>query len=108
MHLVAVVVGAAAGYAFGAYRARTTYVRAVPQHRGLVLRYGVESFVALGILVVIKIVAEQDLLPDGDVFRGVVAALLGFLVVESFARVLTLLRRYPGDRAGSPAPEAGS
>ncbi|MDO8147182.1 hypothetical protein Q6350_01915 [Isoptericola sp. b515] len=99
VHLVLVLVGGALGYAFGAYRARTTYVAAVPRHRGLVLRYTVESFVALGVLVVIKVVAEQDLLPDGDVFRAVIAAMLGILVVESFARVLKLLRYYQRDRA---------
>ncbi|GAA4717533.1 hypothetical protein GCM10023216_01960 [Isoptericola chiayiensis] len=99
VHLVLVVVGGALGYAFGVYRARTTYVSSVPQHRGLVLRYNVESFVALGLLVVIKVVAEQDLLPDGGVFRAVIAAMLGFLVVESFARVLRLVRYYQRERA---------
>ena len=49
-HAIAALVGAAAGYAFGAYRARSTYVSAVPAHRGVILRYSVESFVALGLL----------------------------------------------------------
>ena len=48
------VVGGIAGYAFGAYRARTTYVSAVPAHKGVILRYSLESFAALGLLIVIS------------------------------------------------------
>jgi hypothetical protein len=44
-------------------------------------------------------VAEQDLLPEGDIFRFVIAGLLAFLLVESCARVITLVRRYRRDAA---------
>lgn len=98
-HAFAALVGAVAGYAFGAYRARSTYVAAVPAHKGVILRYSVESFMALGALLVIKIVAEQDLLPDGEIFGVILAGLLGFLLVESIARVLTLVRSYRRDAA---------
>ena len=97
VHAIAALLGGVAGFAFGAYRARSTYVAAVPQHKGIVLRYSVESFVALGLLVVIKLVAERNLLPDGDIFRTVLAALLGFLLVESIARVDVLARYYRRD-----------
>ncbi len=97
VHLVAALVGAAAGYAFGVYRARTTYVAAVPAHRGLILRYSIEAFLAVGLLVIVKLVAEQDLLPEGQVFRTIIAGLLGFLVIESAARVLQLVRYYRRD-----------
>ncbi len=100
-HAIVAVVGCVVGYAFGAYRARTTYVASVPAHKGVILRYSVESFVALGLLIVIKLVAEQDLLPDGDIFRAIIAGLLGFLVVESSARVITLVRYYRRDRAAA-------
>lgn len=93
-HAVAALVGAIAGYGFGVYRARATYVAAVPAHKGVILRYSVESFVALGLLIVIKVVAEQDLLPEGAAFGLVLAALLGFLLTKSCARVLTLVRFY--------------
>lgn len=93
-HAIAALVGAVAGYGFGAYRARATYVASVPAHQGVILRYSVESFLTLGLLLVIKIVAENDLLPDGEIFRIAVAGLLGFLLVESIARVLTLVRAY--------------
>jgi hypothetical protein len=99
VHGLAAIVGGVAGYAFGAYRARSTYVTAVPAHRGVVLRYSLESFVALGLLVVIKVVAERDLLPEGDVFRVVLAGLLAFLLVESAARVFTIVRYYRRDKA---------
>jgi len=99
VHAIAALVGAAAGYAFGAYRARSTYVSAVPAHRGVILRYSVESFVALGLLVVIKLVAERDLLPEGEIFGIVLAGLLGFLLMESIARVATLVRFYRRDEA---------
>ena len=106
VHGLAALVGAAAGFAFGVYRARSTYVAAVPAHRGVILRYSVESFVALGLLIVIKLVAEQNLLPDGDIFRIVLAALLGFLLMESFARVFTLVRRYRRDESAALPTQA--
>jgi hypothetical protein len=37
LHAIVAVVGGLAGYAFGAYRARSTYVAAVPQHKGVIL-----------------------------------------------------------------------
>ncbi|WP_062390071.1 hypothetical protein [Demequina iriomotensis] len=104
-HALVAAVGAAAGCAFGWYRARSTYVASHPAHRGVVLRYSVESFVALALLVAIKIVAEQDLLPDGGAFRAIVAALLGFILVESLARVVTLVlyfRRAEASAASAP------
>jgi hypothetical protein len=97
VHAIAALLGGVAGFAFGAYRARSTYVAAVPQHKGIILRYSVESFVALGLLVVIKLVAERNLLPDGDIFRTALAALLGFLLVESIARVVVLARYHRRD-----------
>jgi len=96
-HAIAALVGAAVGYVFGAYRARSTYVSAVPAHRGVILRYSVESFLALGLLLVIKLVAERNLLPEGEIFGIVLAGLLGFLLVESCARVVTLVRFYRRD-----------
>jgi hypothetical protein len=99
VHGIAALVGGVAGFVFGAYRARSTYVAAVPRHKGVILRYSVEAFVALGLLIVIKLVAERDLLPDGDVFRIVLAALLGFLLVESVARVYSLVRFYRRDES---------
>ena len=99
VHGLVALAGAAAGSAFGAYRARVSYVAAVPQHRGVILRYSVESILALGALLVIKLVAERDLLPENDLFHLVVAGLLGFLLAESVARVVTLLRSYRRDSA---------
>lgn len=101
IHALAAAVGAVAGFVFGVYRARSTYVAAIPHHKGVILRFSVESFVALGSLVVIKIVAERNLLPDGDIFRVVLAGLLGFLLVESVARVLTLVRCFRRDEAAA-------
>ena len=54
---------------------------------------------ALGLLVVIKLVAERDLLPEGDIFRAIIATLLAFLLVESIARVIILVRHYNRDTA---------
>ena len=108
-HAIAAVVGAIVGYAFGAYRGRTTYVAAVPAHKGVILRYSVETIITLGLLVVIKLVAEQDLLPEGGIFRVIIAGLLGFLLVESAARVITLVRYYRRDDATTvPVAQAES
>ena len=54
-----------------------------------------------GLLIVIKLVAEQNVLPDGDIFRLIIATLLGFLLVESFARVIMLLRYYRRDETAA-------
>jgi len=62
-----------------------------------------EAVVALAVLLVIKVVAEQNLLPDGDIFRAVLAGLLGFLLVESCARVFTLMGYYRRDEAALAA-----
>lgn len=107
VHAIVAVVGGVAGYAFGAYRARSTYVASVPALKGVILRYSRESFVALGLLIVIKLVAEQDLLPDGEIFRLIIAGLLAFLLVESAARVITLVRWYRRD-AAAPATVTGT
>lgn len=106
-HAFVALLGGVAGYVFGAYRARSTYVAAVPAHKGVILRYSVESFAALGLLIVIKLVAEQDLLPEGGIFRTIIAGLLGFLLVETCARVITLVRYYRRDEEASvTVPEA--
>jgi hypothetical protein len=78
----------------------------VPAHKGVILRYSVESFVALGLLIVIKLVAEQDLLPDTWVFRLIIAGLLGFLLMESCTRVITLVRFYRRDASAATATQA--
>ena len=103
VHALVALVGGVAGFAFGAYRARTTYVASVPAHRGLILLLSFEAVVALAVLLVIKVVAEQNLLPDGDIFRVVLAGLLGFLLVESCARVYTLMGYYRRDEAAVAA-----
>ena len=103
VHALGALVGGVAGFAFGAYRARTTYVASVPAHKGLILLLSFEAVVALAVLLVIKVVAEQNLLPDGDIFRVVLAGLLGFLLVESCARVYTLMGYYRRDEAAVAA-----
>lgn len=64
----------------------------MPAHGGLILRYGVESVVTPAVLVAVDLVAEQNLLHEGEVFAATIAVLLGFLLVECWARVLTLVR----------------
>jgi len=103
VHALVALGGGVAGFAFGAYRARTTYVASVPAHKGLILLLSFEAVVALAVLLVIKVVAEQNLLPDGDIFRVVLAGLLGFLLVESCARVYTLMGYYRRDEAALAA-----
>lgn len=99
VRLISALVGGAVGYAFGAYRARETFVASVPAHGGVILRTTVESFGALGVLIVIKWSVEQDWLPDSGVFPVVVAALLAFIVMEPCARVYVIMRRYEREAA---------
>ncbi|MBM6403951.1 hypothetical protein JQN72_06800 [Phycicoccus sp. CSK15P-2] len=108
LHLGVALAGAVIGAVFGLYRARSTYVGSVPEHKGLVLRYSVESVAALGLLIVVKLVAELDALPEGTVFASIVALLLGFLLVESGARVVTLVRYYRRDAAAEALAETAA
>lgn len=86
--------GAVVGAAFGVYRARSTFVRAVPALHGVVLRFSIESVLALLLLLIVKLVAERDLLPREGVFPFLVIGLLAFLLAESVARLAVVLVRY--------------
>ncbi len=87
-------VGAIVGAAFGVYRARSTFVRAVPALHGVVLRFSIESVLALLLLLIVKLVAEQDLLPREGVFPFLIVGLLAFLLAESVARLAVVVQRY--------------
>jgi positive regulator of sigma E activity len=99
-HVVAMIAGALLGLWFGAYRAKTTYIAAYPRYEAVVLRTNKESIISVLILIAMKILAEQDILPDSGIFPTIVAFLLGFLFVESFARVF-MVKRYYDDELDS-------
>lgn len=93
--------GAVIGVAFGAYRARSTFVRAVPAHHGVVLRFSIESVLALLLLLIVKLVAEQDLLPRQGILPFLIVGLLAFLLAESVARLAVVLLRYRRESAAT-------
>ena len=99
-HVVAMVAGALLGLWFGAFRAKATYIAAYPKYEAVVLRTNKEAVVSILLLIAVKLLAEQDILPDSGIFPTIVAFLLGFLFVESFARVF-MVKRYYDDELGS-------
>ncbi len=97
LHIFAIAAGVILGIWFGAYRAKTTYIRAYPKYKAVVLHTNKEAALSLAALIVIKIFAEQDILPETGVFPIIVAFLLGLLLVESLARVYMVKRYYDRD-----------
>lgn len=103
-HLVAGLVGAVPGVVIGVYRARIMYVRAVPQHHAVVLTRSAAEYVALGIVIAARIVADNqiDETDQSGPLSLVITALLVMVLVESIARVAAISLRYRGDAAGAP------
>jgi hypothetical protein len=99
-HVVAGVAGAVIGLAVGRYRFRIQYVRAVPEYKAIVFVRSTAEYVALGILVLVKIVAEQHRIPVVGSLTLLVTLLLALVVFESIGRAWFSYRRYARDTAG--------
>lgn len=99
-HVIAGAIGLLPGIAFGAYRARLMYVRSYPELRGVVLRRSLNEYIAVAVLIVVKLLAEDhQLLPNTGWFSLLITGLLAFVVAESVGRSVVITRWYHRDTA---------
>ena len=99
-HVVAGTAGALVGLVVGHYRFRIQYVRAVPEHRAIVFVRSTAEYVALSILVLVKLTAEQHRIPVVGPLTLLVTLLLALVVFESIGRAWFSYRRYVRDTVG--------
>lgn len=92
-HVAAALVGVVPGIAFGIYRARLLYVRAEPKYKAVVLTRSGAEYIALALLVIVKIVAETVTVELGPVSM-IITGLLALILAESFTRSIVTYRRY--------------
>ena len=96
-HVVAGLAGAAVGVLAGHYRFRIQYVRAVPEHKAIVFVRSREEYVALVILVLVRMAAEQHRIPIVGALTLLVTLLLAVVVFESIGRAWFSYRAYKHD-----------
>lgn len=103
-HLLVGVIGAAIGIAVGHYRYRIQYVRALPEHKAIVFVRSRAEYVALGILVIVRLAAEQHQIPVVGALTLVITGLLALIVFESIGRSWFSYRRYHLDTSAATNP----
>ena len=97
-HWIAGAIGVVAGIAFGIYRARIMYVRAVPQFTAVILKRSIAETIAVLALIAVKIIGDNTKTVSGLVSLAVTAA-LAMVVAESFTRVTATTIRYRAESA---------
>lgn len=100
-HVLAGLLGAAAGFAVGHYRYRIQYVRAVPEHRAIVFVRSRAEYVALGLLLVVRVLAEQKHFPVVGPWTLLITLMLALVVFESVGRAWFSYRRFQSDVASA-------
>jgi len=99
-HLVAGIAGAIIGLLAGRYRFRIQYVRAEPAHKAIIFVRSKEEYVAIAILVVVRMAAEQHQIPVVGPLTLLVTLLLAVVVFESVGRAWFSYRQYKHDTSG--------
>lgn len=103
-HAAVGVVGAAIGVAVGHYRYSIQYVRALPEYHAIVFVRSRAEYVALAILFLASLAAEQDQIPVVGPLTLLITFLLGIVLFESIGRAWFAYRRYKAD-VGSATQE---
>ena len=98
-HIAAGVIGAAVGILIGRYRYRIQYVRAVPEYKAIVFVRSRAEYLALGLLIVIRLAAEQHQITVSGPLTLLITFLLGIVVFESVGRAWFSYRRYRTESA---------
>ena len=99
-HVLVGAVGALIGLWVGHYRYRIQYVRAVPEHRAIVFVRSRAEYVALSILILVRLAAEQHQIPVVGPLNLLVTLLLTVVIFESIGRAWFSYRRYALDTRG--------
>lgn len=105
-HVAVGVLGAAVGVAAGHYRFRIQFVRAIPEHKAIVFVRSRAEYVALTILIVVRMAAEQHQIPVVGWLTLIVTFLLAVVVFESIGRAWFAYRTYVRDRDAIAAGRA--
>ena len=93
-HMLVGVLGAVAGVAFGYYRFRIQYVRALPEYKAIVFVRSRAEYAALGILVLVRFAAEQHQIPVVGALTLLITGFLALIVFESIGRSWFSYRQY--------------
>ena len=96
-HVLVGAVGAIIGLWVGHFRYRIQYVRAVPEHRAIVFVRSRAEYVALSILILVRLAAEQHQIPVVGPLNLLVTLLLAVVIFESIGRAWFSYRRYLAD-----------
>ena len=98
-HAAAGAAGAGIGLAVGHYRYRIQYVRAVPELRSIVFVRSRADTAVLGVLVLVRLAAEQHEVPVVGPLTLLVTFGLTLVLAESIGRSWFSYRRYTSDVA---------
>ncbi len=93
-HVAIALVGAAAGIPLGVARARTMYVRAVPDAKSVIFRRSTLEYGLLAVLLVLRIVESSIAKLHNDPATYALTALIALAVAESLTRTLAIGLRY--------------
>ena len=96
-HVLVGAVGAIIGLWVGHFRYGIQYVRAVPEHRAIVFVRSRAEYVALSILILVRLAAEQHQIPVVGPLNLLVTLLLAVVIFESIGRAWFSYRRYLAD-----------
>jgi len=94
VHVLFALVGAAAGVPLGVARARTMYVRAVPDAKSVIFRRSTLEYGLLAVLLVLRIVERSIAALHNAPATYLLTTLIALAVVESFARTASIGLRY--------------
>ena len=100
-HAVAGCAGAIVGLLVGHYRYRIQYVRALPEYKSIIFVRSRAEYVALVILLVVDIAAEQHQIPVVGPLTLLITFLLALIFFESIGRSWFAFNRYTQDTAGA-------
>lgn len=107
LHILFGVIGIVPGLFAGLFRAKIMFVRAVPEYKAVVLKRSWMEFVAVLVLVVVKL--ATNMLPNSIYWLSLTITLLIVAAVsESFTRVIRTVFLYRADIARQKANESGA
>ena len=98
-HMVGGFLGAAIGIVVGHYRFRIQYVRALSEQKAIVFVRSRAEYLALGILIVVRLAAEQHQIPVVGPLTLLITFLLGIVLFESIGRAWFSYRQYKHETA---------
>ena len=93
LHWIAGAIGLVGGVIFARYRAHLVYVRPLPEYKAIIVRRSWAEYIAIFVLITVKISSENTSLHNYFVSLMITAGLV-LLVSESAMRVILLYSRY--------------